>query len=242
MLMLLCLDAEAERAFLLSIPRDLYIEVPGHGRARAGSIYELGEQDDASSGLVLARETISATLGLPVQHAALVHFDGFVALIDAIGGVDIEVAYPIEDPTFPDDHGDFAPLFISAGEQHFDGAAALCYARTRVVPAPGFDRAFRQQQLILAVHERMTRLDLLPDLIPQAPTLWSAIGDGLETELSLGDVIDLALLATSLTADDIAAATLDECCTVQHTTPAGEQVLLPQPEGIKALMDNLLEN
>ncbi len=240
-LMLLYLDAEAQRAFLLSIPRDLYVGRPGHEQARAGSIYRLGEQDETTGGLVLARETISATVGLPVQQAALVRFDGFVALIDAIGGVDVEVPHPIEDPAFPDGHGGHDPLSIPVGTQHFDGALALRYARTCVVPAPGFDRAFRQQQLILAAHDRMTRLDLLPDLIAQAPTLWSAIAGSLETDLSLSNVIDLALLATSLTADDITIASLDECCTVRYTTPAGERVLLPQPDEIKVLIENLLE-
>lgn len=239
-LMLLYLDAEAERAFLLSIPRDLYVGVPSHGQACAGSVYGLGERDDATSGLVLARETISATLSLPVQHAALVRFDAFIALIDAIGGVDVEVPHPIEDLAFPDGRGGYDPLFIPAGTRHFNGEAALRYARTRVVPAPGFDRAFRQQQLILAAHERVTRLNLLPDLVVQAPTLWAAIAGGLETDLSLSDVIDLALLATHLTADDITTAALDECCTVQHTTPTSERVLLPQPEGIETLMENLL--
>jgi len=240
-LLLLHLDTEAKRAFLLSIPRDLYVEVPGHGQARAGSVYGIGERDESTSGLVLVRETMSATLGIPVQHVALVRLDSFAALIDTIGGVDLEVPYPIEDLTFPDGHGGHEPLLIPAGKQHFDGALALRYARTRVVPIPGFDRAFRQQQLVLAAHERVSRLDLLPDLIAQGSVLWTTIAGGLETDLSLSNVIDLALLATGLTADDITTATLDECCTVRHTTPAGERVLLPQPDEVEALVEILLE-
>jgi anionic cell wall polymer biosynthesis LytR-Cps2A-Psr (LCP) family protein len=189
---------------------------------------------------MLAQETMSSTLGLPVQHAALVRFESFVALVDAIGGLDVEVPHPIEDPTFPNGAGSYDPLFIPAGTHHFDGALALRYARTRVVPASGFDRSFRQQQLILAAHERMTRSALLSELIAQAPTLWSAIAGGLETDLSLSDVIDLALLASELSADHIDAAILGECCTLQHTTPAGERVLLPQPDGIGALIEDLL--
>lgn len=239
-LMLLYLDAEAKRAFLLSIPRDLYVEVPGHGHTRASNVYRLGQRDGATSGLVLAQETMSSTLGLPVQHAALVRFESFVALVDAIGGLDVEVPHPIEDPTFPNGAGSYDPLFIPAGTHHFDGALALRYARTRVVPVSGFDRSFRQQQLILAAHDRMTRSALLSELIAQAPTLWSAIAGGLETDLSLSDVIDLALLASELSADHINAATLGECCTLQHTTPAGECVLLPQPDGIEALIEDLL--
>jgi LCP family protein required for cell wall assembly len=240
-LMLLHLDAESKRAFLLSIPRNLYVEVPGYGQARAGSVYGLGERDAVSSGLTLARETISMTLGLPTQRTVLVRFDSFVGLIDTIGGVDVEVPHPINDPRFPDNQGGFDPLVIPDGRQHFDGASALRYARTRVVPAPGFDRASRQRQLALAVHDRVTRLDLLPDLISQAPTLWSEIAGGLETDLSLSAVIDLALLATNLTTDDITTAALDECCTVEYTTSAGARVLLPQPDEIETLITSLLE-
>ncbi len=241
MLMLLYLDHEAKRAFLLSIPCDLYVEVDGHGRARAGSIYGLGEKDESTDGLTLARETISATLGLPVDHAVLVRFESFVTLIDAIGGVDVDVLYAIDDVHFPDGHGGYAPFSIPAGQQHLDGALALRYARTRAVPAPGFDRAFRQRQIVLAAQERVTRLDLLPDLIAQSPTLWTTISGSLETDLSLSEAIELALLTPGITAADVATANLDACCTVEYVTPAGEQVLLPQAEAMEGLIQDLLE-
>ena len=240
-LMLLYLDGEAERAFLISIPRALYVRVPGYGQARAGRVYGLGQQDGSGGGLTLARETISTTLGLPVQHAALLRFDSFVTFIDVIGGVDIVVPHPIEDPNFPDGRGGFDPFSISAGSHHLDGATALRYARTRATPDDDFDRAFRQQQLVLAVHDQVTRLDLLPDLIAQAPTLWSAIAVGLDTDLSLNNVIDLAFPATSITTNDITTVALDECCTVQYTASTGEQVLLPQPDEIEVLIETLLE-
>jgi len=240
-LTLLYLDPEAGNGFLLSIPCDLYVDVPGHAQARAGSVYEMGQRGDAGVGLVLARDTISATLGLPIQHVALVRFESFVALIDTIGGVDVDVLHTIEDPAFPDDRGGHAPLLIPVGKQHLDGARALRYVRTRVAPEPGFDRAFRQRQLIMAAHDRVTRLDLLPGLISQASTLWSAVADGIETDLSLSNAIDLALQATAVTADSIDTASLGEHCALPYTTPAGQRVLLPQPDEIEALMENLLE-
>jgi LCP family protein required for cell wall assembly len=242
MLMLLYLDAEAGRAFLLSIPRDLYVEVDGHGQVCAGSVYRIGEEDEATDGLALTRETISATLGVPVQHAALVRFESFVTLVDAVGGVDVQVPHAIDDPNFPDGRGGYDPLSIPAGQQHLDGALALRYARTRVVPAPGFDRTFRQRQLVLAAQERVTRLEMLPDLIAQSPALWTAVSDSLETDLSLGGAIDLALPAAGIAAEDIATADLGECCITEHTTPAGKQVLLPQPGEIEALIQSLLED
>jgi LCP family protein required for cell wall assembly len=241
MLMLLYLDAETERAFLLSIPRNLYVEVVGHGQARAGSVYGIGERDATTDGLTLAREAVSATLGIPVQHTALVRFDSFVTLVDAIGGVDVDVPQAIDDSDFPDGHGGYDPLSIPAGRQHFGGELALQYARTRVVPAPGFDRTFRQRQLVLAAQERVLRLEMLPDLIAQSPTLWATVAGSLETDLSLRGTIDLALPASGIAADDIATADLGECCTAEHTTPSGERVLLPQAEEIEALVQSLLE-
>jgi len=240
-LLILHLDAEAERAFLLSIPPDLYVTVQEHGQIRAGSVYRLGQQGEATGGLTLAQETISTTLGIPIHHVALIRFDSFVSLIDAIGGLDVEVPHPIEDLAFPDGHGGRDPLSISAGTHHFDGDLALRYARTRVVPAPGFDRAFRHQQIILAAHDRMTRLDLLPGLIAQGPALWSTVADDVETDLSLSNVIDLALQANNIAPDRIHKVALNDCCTAPHTTPAGERVLLPLPDEIEALMENLLK-
>jgi LCP family protein required for cell wall assembly len=239
--MLLYLDAKTKHAFLLSIPRDLYVQVLDYGQVRASSIYGLGEQDTDTNGLALARQTISATLGLAIDYTALVRFDSFVTIIDTIGGVDVEVPYPIDDPDFPDDRGGSDPFSLPAGTQYLDGTTALRYARTRVTPADYFDRTFRQQQLALAVHDRVTRFDLLPDLIAQAPTIWTAVGGGLETDLSLSDVIDLALPAASLTNADITTAALNECCTVESTTSAGRRVLLPQSDEIEALIQDLLE-
>jgi anionic cell wall polymer biosynthesis LytR-Cps2A-Psr (LCP) family protein len=162
-----------------------------------------------------------------------------VTLIDMIGGVDVDVLHPIDDADFPDGRGGSDPLSIPGGRQHLSGALALRYARTRAIPAPGFDRTFRQQQLALAVHDRVTRLDLLPDLIAQAPALWSAVAGGLDTDLSLSKVIDLALLATDLMVDDITTIDLEECCTVERTVSSGAGVLLPRSDEIKALMESL---
>lgn len=241
MLMLLYLDAETEQAFLLSIPRDLYVEVPGHGQTRVGSVYGIGERGKIPNGLALSQEVVSTTLGIPVRHAALIRFDSFVTLVDAIDGVDVDVIQTIDDPAFPDSHYGYEPLYIPAGQQHLDGALALRYARTRVVPVSGFDRTFRQRQLVLAAQERVLRLEMLPDLITQSPTLWAAVADSLETDLSLRGTIDLALSASSIAAEDIASADLGECCTAEHTTSSGERVLLPQSEEIEAVLQDLLE-
>ncbi|HET90068.1 MAG TPA: LytR family transcriptional regulator, partial [Chloroflexi bacterium] len=238
-LMLFHLDAESERAYLISIPRDLYVPLPGHDTARAGDVYRLGQQGGAEDGLTLARRAISDTVGLPVEHVALVRFESFVTLIDAIGGVNVRVPHPIDDPDFPDGRGGSVPFAIPVGPRHFDGATALRYARTLVVPAPGFDRAFRQRQLILAVHERITRLDLLPELIPQSSALWAAVKGGVETNVSLSDAIDLALLIAELGGDDFVTVDLGDCCTTWYAAPTGERELRLDPQAIEMLLEDM---
>lgn len=237
-LMLFHLDPKGRRIAILSIPRDLYVESPGHGRARINTAYAWGKQD-GTGGLALARQTVSATLGIPVQHAVLINFDVFVTLIDAIGGVDVAVPYTISDPTYPDSGTGYDPFYLPAGQHHLDGTTALKYARTRATPGGDFDRTARQRQLVLAVRDRVTRFDLLPGLIAQSPQLWSALQRAFETDLTLGEIVDLAVIASRVPADQIVTASIDQTCTHFWTTPSGDSVLLPDQAAIEFLVTDL---
>ena len=187
----------------------------------------------------MARETVSATLGIPVQHAVLLDFHAFVMLIDAIGGVDVDVPTTISDPTYPDSGIGYDPFTLPAGRQHLDGATALKYARTRAAPGGDFDRTARQRQLVLAVRDRVTSLDLLPGLIAQSPRLWAALQAAFETDLTLAEMVDLAVIASRVPADQIVTAGLDQTCTRFWTTPSGASVLLPDSSAIEALVTDL---
>jgi LCP family protein required for cell wall assembly len=238
MLMLFHLDPGDRRAVILSIPRDLYVEIPGHGQNRINTAYALGEQD-GTGGLALARRTISTTLGIPVQHAVLLQFDAVVTLVDAIGGVDVDVPYAISDPTYPDSGTGYDPFYLSAGHHHLDGATALKYARTRVTSGGDFDRNARQRQIVLAVRDQVTRLDLLPDLITQSPQLWSTLQRAFETDLTLGEMVDLAVIGSRVSADHIVTAGIDHTCTHFWTTPGGAAVLILDRSRAEALIGDL---
>jgi LCP family protein required for cell wall assembly len=237
-LMLFHLDPDAQHAVVLSIPRDLYVEIPGHGPGRINTAYAWGEQD-GTGGLALARHTVSTTLGIPVHHAVQLDFYAFVTLIDAIGGVDVDVPYAILDPTYPDSDIGYEPFALPAGQRHLDGATALKYARTRATYGGDFDRTARQRQLVLAVRDRITSLDLLPGLIAQSPQLWAALQTVFETDLTLAEIVDLAVVTSRIPADQIATAGIDQSCTHAWVTPGGASVLVADSGAMEALITGL---
>ena len=238
-LILFYLDPETNRAAMLSIPRDLYVDIPGHGQNRINTAYSCGERD-GTGGLTLARQTVSATLGIPVDHAVLIDFQVFVTVIDAIGGIDVEVPYDIYDPTYPDSGIGYDPFYLPAGDHHLDGTTALKYARTRATGGGDFGRTARQRQVVMAVRDRVLNLDLLPSLIAQSPQLWTSLQDAFEADLTLSEIVDLAVAASHVPTDQIASGSIDESCTVPWTTPAGAQVLLPLPDKINDVVQDLI--
>jgi LCP family protein required for cell wall assembly len=238
-LLLFYLDPETQRAALLSIPRDLYIDIPGHDQGRINTAYSYGKRD-GTGGLALARQTVSATLGIPVDHAVLIDFTVFVTVVDAIGGIDVDVPYDIYDPTYPDGGTGYDPFYISAGNHHLDGATALKYARTRATAGGDFDRTARQRQVVMAVRDQVLSLDLLPNLIAQSPQLWASMQHAFEADLTLSEMIDLAVTASHIPSDQIEMGSIDDSCTTPWTTPGGAQVLLPLQDRIDAVVSDLI--
>jgi LCP family protein required for cell wall assembly len=238
-LLLFYLNPETQRAAMLSIPRDLYVDVPGHGQNRINTAYTYGERD-GTGGLALARQTVSATLGIPVDHAVLIDFTVFVTVVDAIGGIDVAVPHDIYDQTYPDSGIGYDPFYISAGSHHLDGATALKYARTRATVNGDFDRTARQRQVVMAVRKQILSLDLLPGLIAQSPTLWANLQGAFEADLTLSEMIDLAITASQIPSDQIATDSIDDSCTIPWTTPGGAQVLLPLPDVIGVRVSDLI--
>jgi len=239
-LMVFHLEPEAKRAVILSVPRDLYVEIPGYGQRRINTAYALGRNDN-TSGLALAAKTMSNTLGIPIDHTVLVDFKAAVILIDAIGGVDIDVPITISDPTYPDAGSGYDPFYLAAGEHHLDGDTALKYARTRATTGADFARAARQRQLIVAIRDQVLRLDLLPDLIARSPQIWADVQGTVETDMSLAKILDLALTAKTVPRESITLSGIDQTTTTAYTTPEGAQVLLPDKKKIEELINGLLE-
>jgi hypothetical protein len=119
---------------------------------------------------------------------------------------------------------------------------ALKYARTRHSAGGDFDRAKRQQQVLLAVFDQITRLDLLPQLAPQAPEIWQTMQGSMLTDLTLDQVVALAQLASEIDSENIRYVVIDENYTQFWSTPEGQQVLIPLRDRIRELRDYIFTN
>jgi polyisoprenyl-teichoic acid--peptidoglycan teichoic acid transferase len=235
-MMLVSLDPQSKSLGILSIPRDLYVEVPGYSELqRVNSPMVLGELQQPGYGPELMKQTVQNNLGIRIHDYVAVDFNTFITIVDAIGGVDIDVPYNISDPEYPDMNYGYDPFYIKAGLHHLDGITALKYARTRHGDND-FQRADRQQQVLYAIRDRVLNLNMLPQLIVQAPTIWKAVSDGVSTGLSLDQILQLGWYLKDIPGSNIHTGVIDERYTTGYSTPRGESVLVPDRARLGELM------
>jgi LCP family protein required for cell wall assembly len=235
-MMLISLNPADNTIGILSIPRDLYVEVPGYSQLqRVNTPMVLGELRQPGLGPQLAMQTVQYNLGIRVHDYVAVDFNGFIDFIDALGGLDIEIPYPISDPAYPNMNYGYDPFYINAGWQHLDGATALKYARTRHGDND-FQRALRQQMVLNAVRDRLTDTSRLPELIVQSPSLWSALDGNMYTGLTLDQVLQLGLYLKDIPAENIRTGVINQSYTMNYTTPEGAAVLVPDRARLGPLM------
>lgn len=237
-MMLVSIDPVDKTASILSIPRDLYIVIPGRGRDRINTAFVYGSSgNNPAGGATLAMQTVEYNLGVPVDHYVLVDFSAVINGIDALGGIDVQVPTNISDPTYPDMDYGYDPLFIPAGQQHFDGETALKYARTRHNDSD-FGRAERQQQVVLAARDKALSLGVT-GLIARTPTLYRQMEQGIRTDLSLDQITRLATTASQIESEDIRSEVLDFDYVSSYRTEQGAQVLVLANEKVAPLIDSM---
>jgi LCP family protein required for cell wall assembly len=237
-MLLVSIDPQTEGASMLSIPRDLYTVIPGYGRDRINTAFVYGSSgDNPIGGAAMAMNTVEYNLGVPVDHYILIDFGAVIKGIDTLGGVDVRVPFDIDDPTYPDMNYGFDPLYIPAGMQHMDGTTALKYARTRHVDND-FGRAYRQQQLIMAARDKALGLGI-GGLLTRAPELYARVEQGVRTDLSLEQIVQLAQVASGIDSENISSAVLDQNYVSPFITDNGAQVLVLDPEATTPLINDL---
>jgi len=206
---------------LLSIPRDLWVYIPGHGYNRINTADLWGELAKKGGGPERVKQTIYQNLGIPIDYYIRVDFQGFMNIINTVGGVDIDVECPLPD------------IKLLPGMHHMNGAEALRYARSRK-STNDFDRGRRQRKVVMALWDQALTLDVVPRL----PQLWLTMADSFKTDLPLEEVINLAYLGTTIERQRIRSKAIDASMTQAWTTPAGAAVLLPREEKIRAALQS----
>jgi polyisoprenyl-teichoic acid--peptidoglycan teichoic acid transferase len=227
---------------LVSIPRDLYVYIPGWEMNRVNTAYFRGEyMKFPGGGPALLKETLRYNLGIRVDHMALVDFDGFRKVVDALDGIDVPLTCPYTDwrlkkPALdPEVEDNWALYTVSPGLVHMDGDLALWYARSRS-RSNDFDRGRRQQEVLRAVYERGLQLNVIPRL----PDLYAELRSAAETDVSLNTLLALAPMATRLDAARIRSYYIHDKLVRGWRSPTGAAVLLPKSEEIAAMLHEAL--
>jgi LCP family protein required for cell wall assembly len=235
-MMVLSIDPHNNTIGLLSIPRDLFVEVPGYSQLqRVNTPMVLGELQQVGYGPTLAMQTVQYNFGIRVHDYVVVDFDAFITFVDTIGGIEVDLDYTIDDPIYPDLYYGYDPLYMAPGHYHLNGYEALRFARTRH-GSSDFERALRQQQVLNAVRDRILSLDLLPSLIVQAPSMYANLSENIYTGLTLDQMIQLAWYFKDIPTDSIHMGVVDQRYTFNYTTAEGAQVLVPDRSLLGPLM------
>jgi len=231
-------------ASMVSLPRDLYVYIPGWTMNRINTALAHGSSAGYSTGAVgLLKDTILYNFGVPIHYYAKVDFAGFQTIVDEIDGVDLAVNCRLEDwrlksPELDQQVEDNWEWFaLEPGIHHMDGDMALWYARSRLTTSD-FDRGRRQQQLLRAMLNK--GLDL--DMLPQAPALYNAFQDTVETDMDIGRILQLAPMAATVKENGIQNLYIvGEQLQPWIVPDTGAQVQLPQWEHMQLTFQTLLQ-
>jgi LCP family protein required for cell wall assembly len=240
-MILLTIDPVSKTAGMLSIPRDMWVSIPGFSYGKLNSAYTLGELYKLpGGGPGLTIQTVENFVGIPIQYYAQVDFDAFASMIDDIGGVCMNVPVQVDAGVLYE-HG---TTIIKPGYQCLSGKVALGYARTRDisqgVTGGDVERSQNQQRVIMAIRDKV--LSNLPALVTQAVPLYNQISSGVHTNLTLDDILRLAMLAKDIPAGSIQQGVIDYTMMQDGKTVVNGltvDILRPFPDKIRELVDKI---
>jgi LCP family protein required for cell wall assembly len=236
-MILLTIDPISKTAGMMTIPRDMWVNIPGFGYGKINTAYALGEAYKLpGGGPGLAIKTVEDFIGVPIQYFAQLDFGAFTQMIDEIGGLDIQVTEVITlDPV-----GQHNTLYdLQPGIYHFDGGQVLGYARSRSTEGGDVDRGRRQQQVILAVRDKILSLNMLPTLVAKAPAIYQELSSGIHTNMSLDDAVKLGVLALQIPQENIKNGGIDYTMMTIGRSPDGLDIFKPIADKIRELRDDI---
>lgn len=242
----LSVDPASKTAVLLSIPRDLWLEVP-NGRGgwtldRINEAFYTGEADHLpGGGGQAAADAVTHNFGIPIDYYVVIDFKGFIGLVDALGGIDLNVPQTITATILPKNNSGGYEYTFFAGEQHLNGELALGYARFRYDPQGDLGRILRQQAVAVAARDKALSLGWLS--VTRAPSLWDRYNATVDTNLPAYKVPGYALLAKQIEDNGIGRHSLGEPgATREVILPSGADVLLPDPSIVARIIGDAFDD
>ena len=227
---------------IISVPRDLWVNIPMVGEQRINVAYQYGDiYDYPGGGAGILKDTILYNLGVQIDHVAMVDFNGFRKIVDTIGGVDIPVYCPYTDwrmidPSLdPELEESWQQYTVQPGIVHMDGDLALWYARSRKM-SNDFDRGRRQQEVLRALFQQSIKANLLTRI----PQLYVDLSSSYTTDLGVADLLTLAPLAFHLSNANIRGYYIAGDYVTDWITDMGAYILLPNTEKITAMIQEAM--
>ena len=226
------IDPAKRQVTLLSLPRDLWVAIPGHARAKIDLAY-------AEGGAPLARATVEKAFRIPIHYYAWIGLNGLVKVVDRLGGVDVDVLHPVLDDNYPNDFSNSGygteRVYLAAGPQHLDGRHTLQYVRSRHGDLlSDFGRSVRQQQVLLAMQQRTAGMDLVTAL----PSFARDLNGRVKTDLDLVRLTQLMLFMRGLRAGDVRQAFITPFVR-DAVSPDGQQILIADWPAVTAYVRQL---
>lgn len=221
-ILLVSIFTKEQKVNLLSFPRDLFVDIPGFGQERINTT-------QAKGGFELTNATFEYNFGIHLDHYLLTNFGGFQAIIDTLGGIDINAAKNLYDRCdLPYSHGSYCS--VGPGVHHLDGPLALWYVRSRNSTSD-FDRLRRAQEVLEGLFHKLITWDALSN----APELYNLFISNVETNLSLNDILPLLTLASKIAVEPerVQRYSIDETLVTPSSNPnTGGYVLIPDYNAI----------
>lgn len=242
-MILLTIDPQSNTAGMMSIPRDLWVNIPGFNYAKINTAYYNGDAFKLpGGGPELAMRTVEQVVGVPVQYYAQVEFAAFTAFIDLIDKVDVNVEKKIIiDPVGPGSD----KIMLSAGMHKLGGVEALAYVRQRHTKGGDVDRSKRQQVVILAIRDKVLNPVNFPTMLASAPAIYKEIQAGVKTNLTFDEIMRLGMLARNISPENIKRGVIDyTMLQMDNVVVNGENqsVFKPIPDKIRELRDTIFSS
>jgi LCP family protein required for cell wall assembly len=227
---------------MISIPRDLFVYIPGWTMQRINTAYLHGEMSKyPGGGAALLKDTILYNLGIRIDNLAVVDFNGFIKIVNVLDGVDVPLACPYTDWRAINPKGNLENpnnwrlYTVGPGVVHMDGEFALWYARSRL-RSNDFDRGRRQQEVLRSIYTKALQLGILPRI----PELYQQVSKIVKTDIGLNDVLALAPMALKLDAPRIRSYYISSKYVKGWWTPQGASVLLPKREKLEPMLQEAM--